>query len=340
MNTPDDSLAPDADPLRPDGFDFDFAVKTPFRMQPGLRRLAADHPGLTPTRPGSRHQREKLAVLTALAADALLCETGFDPTPALVGLMEHAARTLPHAWAWDGQRAEARLLGAAVDARGGVEPVAQGVFGLGDEVTRCLAGLPPVWRVAGLLALAFEEDLAIVDADRGTLPWMAVCLPSFWAPADKIGRSFAAAHEPVADNRMLLAASDSLMRLVAGAERWERFVWTITPHSRLHGHPARLDPRGWSLTPVQHAWWRTEHQCFLPVRTTEGAQAVFTIRVALQRLDDAVTTPARARALHDALASQSEAVRRYRQLEDVAPALLAWLQDREARPPRTGSLDP
>ena len=53
-------------------FDFDAAVQAPFRMQPGMRRLAAGSPQLTPLSPGSRHQREKLAVLCAFPGQALL----------------------------------------------------------------------------------------------------------------------------------------------------------------------------------------------------------------------------------------------------------------------------
>ena len=48
-------------------FDFDAAVTAPFRIQPGLRRLAPGALHLTPLDPGSRQQREKLAVLSAFA---------------------------------------------------------------------------------------------------------------------------------------------------------------------------------------------------------------------------------------------------------------------------------
>ena len=46
-------------------FDFEAAVVAPFRMQPGLRRLAHGATQLTPLAPGGKHQREKLAVLSA-----------------------------------------------------------------------------------------------------------------------------------------------------------------------------------------------------------------------------------------------------------------------------------
>ncbi len=72
--------------------------------------------------------------------------------------------------------------------------------------------------------LAFEEDLAVLDGDTGTLPWLCVCLPSHWAPEDKLGLSFAALHAPVADNAALLAASRPAggaghFRLLLGASR-------------------------------------------------------------------------------------------------------------------------
>ena len=52
-------------------FDFDAAVVAPFRMQPGLRRIADGAAQLTPLPPGSRHQREKLAVLSASTSNWL-----------------------------------------------------------------------------------------------------------------------------------------------------------------------------------------------------------------------------------------------------------------------------
>ncbi|TXC66009.1 DUF3445 domain-containing protein [Piscinibacter aquaticus] len=134
----------------------------------------------------------------------------------------------------------------------------------------CLAGLPPPWRLAGLLGPAFAEDFAVVDGATARIPWLAVCLPSHWAPADKVGRHFAEVHAPVADNRLLLAASEHLTRLVTGPQRWERFVWTITPVGTLDMHPARVQAPAWphavdAATIAAMAWFRTERQTFIPV---------------------------------------------------------------------------
>lgn len=303
-------------------FDFDAAVLAPFRMQPGLRRLAPGAAQLTPLAPGSPHQREKLAVLTAFHEQALLQRHGFDALPALHALARHAAAEHPLAFAWDGRRAEALQLGTAIVGEQ-VEQTARGSFGLGDEVARCLHGLPPAWRLAGLLSLAFTEDFALVDANDGTVPWLAVTLPSHWAPEEKVGRPFSAVHAPVADNALLLKAADSLLRLVTRPERWERFVWTITDHPRLHAHPDRLVHPRWQDTPVDRAWFRSERQTFIPL--PERAQAIFTIEVGLQPLAEAAAAPARAAALHEAIASMSEAVLAYRALAGVRDELLAWL---------------
>jgi hypothetical protein len=303
--------------------DFDAAVSAPFRMQPGLRRIAPGVPQLTPLAPGSRHQREKLAVLSAFPGQALVTRTGFDAAPALHALAAHAAAEHPRAFAWDGRRAVA--LGTAVEGDA-VQPVQAGAFGLGDEVVRCLRGLPPGWRLAGLLSLAFAEDFAVIDGADGTIPWLAVALPSHWAPEHKVGRSFAQVHAPVADNALVVGAAPALARLVTTSGPWERFVWTVTPWPRLHAHPERVDDRRWALTPVDRAWWRGERQTFVPVPGVE--QAVFTIRVEVAPLADVVAVPGRAARLGEAIASMSPAVLDYRGLAPVRDDLLAWLAAR------------
>ncbi len=306
-------------------FDFDTAVSAPFRMQPGLRRLAPGTPQLTPAAPGSRHQREKLAVLSAFAPQALLKAPGFDERAALHALALHAATEHPQHFAWDGRRAHAKTLGAAVDD-GVVEHVQAGAFGLGDEVARCLRGLAPEWRLAGLLSLAFAEDFALVDGESGHIPWLAVALPSSWAPEEKVGHAFADVHAPVADNRLVVNAAAALTRMVTGPDRWERFVWNVSPQPRLHTHPARIDPRRWGVAGLERAWWRTERQTFIPL--TAARQAVFTILVDVQPLAAAIDSAARAARLHDAIASMSPAALDYRGLATVRDELLAGLAAR------------
>lgn len=316
------------------GFDFDAAVQAPFRMQPGLRRLAAGAVQLTPLAPGSRHQREKLAVLSVGADEALQQIDGFDPRPALRALCEHAAREHPQHFTFEGASAASPALGVAVEVtQGTVDALQAGAFGLGDELPRCLRTLPVHWRVAGLLALTFAEDAAIVDGTKATVPWLAVCLPSHWAPKAKVGLHFAAIHAPVADNALLLQAGEALLRLACNTERWERFVWNVTDHPRLNQHPRACADEPWAealdgadLGALAH--FRSERQTFLPV--PEYRQAVFTIAVDVEPLARVAATAARAQQLHDAIASMSPAVLAYRRLDRVRAPLLAWLAQRAA----------
>jgi dimethylamine monooxygenase subunit A len=305
---------------------FDFAAVTaPFRMQPGLRALAPGAAQLTPNTPGDRGLREKLAVLGRHAEQALVAAPGFDAAPALAVLCEHAAREQPQAWRWDGGECfEAVQLGWALhgDALQGDGPA---------EIGHCLAELPAPWRMAGLLCLAFAEDFAVIDGNTGRIPWLAVCLPSHWSPQDKVGRHFAEVHAPVADNRLLLTASDHLARLVTGTQRWERFVWTITPQHQLDMHPLRVAPPRWpddadAQALAALATFRTERQTFIPV---PGArQAIFTIHVESRPLAQVAAGADVAAPLHAALSSMSDAVLAYRGLSSARDRLLGWLATR------------
>ena len=269
--------------MPPMDFDFD-QIAVPFRMQPGLRRLAGGTPQLTSLDPTGALYAEKRQVVEA--GRSRLAVSGFDPSPALEAIA-----------------AQARADGIAL-APGQVPE------------------------------LAVEEDFAVLDGDSATLPWLSVCVPSHWAPEEKLGLSFGAVHAPVADNALLQAAGEQLVRLATGGERWERFVWTITPSRRYGQHPHRQAREPWpdpadASAFAARCFLRAERQTFFPVgRGTR--QAVFTIRVMLEPLTDSVRTRAQAERLHDALASMSETVLAYKGLTPAREPLLRWLRERAA----------
>ena len=310
-----------------DAFDFLAAVQAPFRMQPGLRRLAEGSHQLHPNTRDSRHLQEKLQALGTPTPTALQCVSGYDPMPGLCALAAHAAQEQPESFGWDGERAAARLLGWSV-CGGELRPIAGDaapIFAVGT----CLAQLPPEWRLAGLLSLAFAEDFALIDGRTARIPWLAVALPSHWAPEQKVGLHFAQVHAPVADNSVLLAAGEALARLVSAPTRWERYVWTVTPRPTLNAHPV-LPATAWqgghAEAVAAQAWWRTERQTFIPV--PDASLAVFTILVDTQPLAQAIDRADKAQRLHDAIASMSPAVLQYRNLGTVREALLDWLARR------------
>ena len=302
---------------------FDFSsVVAPFRMQPGLRRLVPGAQQLTPSDPADRVVREKLAVLSGFRDEAFVAEPAFDPAPALEALAAHAALEQPGAFTCRGSQSyRAPRLGWGLEHGR--------ISGEGPaEIGALLGSLAPAWRLAGLLCLAFAEDFAVIDGASARIPWLAVCLPSNWAPEDKVGLHFSEVHAPVADNAALLAASDHLARLVTGTDRWERFVWTLTDDARLDRHPRRTPPTRWdpsldSEALAQTAYFRTERQTFIPLPALR--QAVFTIHVEVRPLRAALASPADRARLHAALASMSPAVLAYRGLGPARDRLLDWL---------------
>ncbi len=137
---------------------FDFThITVPFRMLPGLRRLAPDARHLSALDQGSALFLEKQRISSC--GQSVLCSAGFDASDALASITRQTVR--------DGIHMPA-------------EPIA--------------------------LELLLEQDLPVLDLDQGGVAWMNVCVPSGWAPEEKIGRSLLAIHAPVADNGALAAA--------------------------------------------------------------------------------------------------------------------------------------
>ena len=257
--------------------DFDFSqIAVPFRMRPGLRRVAPDL-RLTPLDPASRLHAEKKAVVDAGQSRHRV--PGFDSEPAM-----RAIRGRAHA------------------AGGSAETP---------------------------IELAFEEDFAVLDGATGTLPWLCVCVPSHWAPEDKLGLDFAALHGPVADNAALIDASRQLVALATNGDCWERYVWTLSPSPAFDQHPLRHPRTPWPDLPdpealARRCWLRAERQVFFPVGQGTS-QAVFAIRVMLQPLVDAVQERQDAERLRDSLASMSDAVLDYKSLAGARDRLVRWL---------------
>lgn len=268
---------------------FDFAAaSTPFRMQPGLRRLALGSQQLTPNDRDSPALRERLDALLHHASQALVAVKHFNQAPALCALMQQATTEHPNDFIWNGASVfESVRLGWRMcdGSLAGDGPA---------KIGARLRALPPAWRLPELLNLALAEDFAVINGASACIPWLAVCLPSRWAPEDKVGRHFAEVYAPVANNRLLVVAADHLAQLVTGTEPWERFVWSIASDPGLMQHPQHSLPPAWPAaldadTLARCASFRTEHQTFIPVPAER--QAVFTIHVDTVPLDSAVRPP-------------------------------------------------
>jgi dimethylamine monooxygenase subunit A len=297
-------------------------ITTPFAMRPGLSRLAAGEKHLATGQ--SQAVDEKLAALTHPHSDALLLADGFDPLPGLQALAQTAAREFPEHFSYSDQAVHALSTGLIYEFSCNT---------LMERAGCCLSieHLPAEfqhdWRgLAVLLALSLEEDFAIVNGPARTLDMLGVALPSHWIPAEKIGQTFHSAHTPVADNKLLLAAGDSLMALVTSGERWQRHVWVVTPSHLRDAHPARHTRKIWPPHNrlLTDCYLRVERQTFIPVPNLP--QAVFTIHVSTHPLVDVCAHPANAARLREALATQSDAVLAYRSMPpEVRDALVTQL---------------
>jgi hypothetical protein len=150
--------------------------------------------------------------------------------------------------------------------------------------------VPPYRNAFDALCCQVPEDVAVVvrAPERGARDANAalhVCAPSRWAPAEKVGRSFAATHGPVPHFAKVARASDALLKQVLHGEPVTRLNWGVEPTDRLNLHPEPppdVDPaegeRGaWERDNATPIFLRVERQALwgLP----EAAVVVFTIRV-------------------------------------------------------------
>lgn len=304
MNDSDEETKPLADgPWQPVDL---LQLPVPFRMQPGLSRLAlGGPPAISPLHPTDRLYAERTRVVRQ--GQAIHALDGTNPTALLHTLREHAKEH--PAWA---QSAAWDSLSAAAD--------------------------PTSWPLIVREDLVWLDGRTRPDGLPGRLRWLCVCNPSHWAPEDKPGASLIDLHQPVADNALIQSAAHHLVRLVTGGDAWERSVWTITPHGAYDQHPSRLGATHWPDAEDLNAFaglcfWRTERQVFLPITSGgEQQQAVFCIRVDMNPLPSVVASAAKAQRLADCLASMSPAVLAYRGLDTALRPLLDWLNLRALRP--------
>ena len=279
--------------------DMPWTVGSPFRMRPGLSRLAepADSPAAAPP---ALFLRDALAPAYAQAKRAVL----------------------------SGHRALAQV-GQADPAV--LQAIAQtyaeqtGVV-LAPQADALAQGLQEDFAI-----LHHEPDAAGTGTLRAR--FLSVCFPSNWDPAEKLGQDFAAIHAPVADNALLMAGARGIVDMAFRQAPMLRHVWLLTPDGELPQHPqtrrtrwadavAQADAAGGRL--VDRVFFRVERQTTLPLPAL--GRWVFFIRVMTSPLTAVLAVaPGRAAGLREALHSMSEAIVAYRGMAAVRPRLLAEL---------------
>ena len=278
-----------------------WAVSSPFRMRPGLARLAPG--GHAPAEPPALFVRDALASAyaghkrAALQAHRVRCQIG---------------------------QADPAVLQAIADAY-----AAQTGVVLAPEADALALGLQEDF------VILHDEPDGEAGARTLRTRFLSVCFPSNWSPAEKHGLDFAAIHAPVADNALLQAGGKGIVDMAFRQAPMLRHVWLLTPSGDLPQHPetrrtrwedalAAADAPGASGRLIDQVFYRVERQTTLPLPALQ--RGVFFIRVMVCPLTEALGAgPGRAAQLAEALASMSEAVVAYRGMGAVRERLCAEL---------------
>ena len=178
-----------------------------------------------------------------------------------------------------------------------------------------------------------QEDLCIIQrSDDGPMFTAAVlCFPTRWRLHEKLGKPLALVHGPVPFYGERLAAPvDRFMAKMKPDHIASRLNWSVLDD------PAMFQPTGkWreqrntAITPYNagdRLYLRVERQTLR--RLPQTGAILFGIRVHSYPLARAITTPAAASRLAEAVRSLPEATVHYKSLKVFGPALLGWLDER------------
>jgi hypothetical protein len=186
-----------------------------------------------------------------------------------------------------------------------------------------LAALEQLKRLNG----ALEPDLLFLSADaegQFRLRGGALCFPTGWALAEKLGHTMEFIHGVVPGLNQALAGpiQQFLSRLKPGTA-FLRDNWGITATDELNLHPSRGIPGPDLPTSLQRLWLRVEHQALMALPVSRGI--VFGIRIALHRLDRVAATP-QGKSFRRALATMPPDVVEYKRLHRIRDYLLNVVQ--------------
>jgi hypothetical protein len=161
--------------------------------------------------------------------------------------------------------------------------------------------------------LKYQEDFVVWAPDvngKLSIQMASVCFPSGWDPVSKVNKSFAEIHEPVADNKTIMAASDHIAKMITEKGPFVRSVWSIHNSPDLNRHPSVKKP--WTNEGLESMWYRAERQVTVPL----GDCAIFFIRtyvVPLLSVD--------IKRIRESIQSMTDEILTYKDLHFVKDAL-------------------
>ena len=105
------------------------------------------------------------------------------------------------------------------------------------------------------MGLEIPDDVIIMH--KGKVEAAFVAMASSWNPGEVAGMTLQEVHQPVADNEMLLKASDGIWRAMTSGKSFHRYVWGISPLKTLSNHPSYSRPIYHNL---EDLYFRVEHE--------------------------------------------------------------------------------
>jgi hypothetical protein len=156
--------------------------------------------------------------------------------------------------------------------------------------------------------------------------------PNHWAAADKIGKSFAAVHQPVAHIEKIVPWAVSLLEGIIHKGPYVRFAWGVGTDDRLNHHPEPAPGfsvkqwNGRSFDPNDPKLFvRVERQVLWGFPKLN--RALFSIRTYFQDVEELKkTNPEAVSGLKDAIMSMSPQSLQYKGLTHDRDAIVTWLQ--------------
>jgi len=174
------------------------------------------------------------------------------------------------------------------------------------------------------LAWQLEPDLLLLGRGAGdtfTLQAGAVCFPSSWSLAEKVGGGLEAIHAPVPGLNPGLGPpiAQFLAKLRPGLG-YGRANWGLAATAERNLHPALARPRLSGSTPPDHLWLRVEEQ--LLAALPEAGGILFAIRIRIVPVAQVLADPAARPGFLRALRTMPAAVAAYKGLAAVRTRLL------------------
>lgn len=205
----------------------------------------------------------------------------------------------------------------------------------GDRLLNNLTGeawdlMHPPYDPLELAGRLVQEDLCLLDLSSGgpVLAAAVLCAPSRWRLSEKIGRPLLDVHAPVPGYAETLSGPvDRFMRHLRPGKLTVRHNWSVVDDAALFQiegkHRTDPDPTITLGTVAAGLHLRVERQTLS--RLPSSGFVLFTIRVHSTPLGRAITGPAVAARLAEAIRAMPPAMAAYKSLPTFRDALLEWL---------------